>query len=103
MECGGLRTATPYPALQPETIPAIALNVRAESADGVRMDRIIRNRKNKRYLTAAGKWVSDRSRAQTFFFADDARLFCLEHGFKADVEGVVVCGTFESEFELFGK
>ncbi len=67
------------------------------------MDRVIRNQRSKRYLTAAGEWVSDRSLAQTFFFADDARLFCLEHGLKSDVEGVLVCGSFESEFELFGK
>jgi len=67
------------------------------------MDRVIRNQKNKRYLTAAGKWVRDRALAQTFFFADDARQFCIDHGILSDVEGVLLCGTFESEFPLFGK
>jgi len=69
----------------------------------VRMDRVIRNLRNKRYLTAAGKWVRDRNLAQTFFFADDARMFCLERGIKSGVEGVVVYGAFESAFDLFGK
>jgi hypothetical protein len=67
------------------------------------MDRIIRNQKNKRYLNEAGKWVRDRTLAKTFFFADDARMFCLEQGIKSGVEGVVVYGAFESAFELFGK
>lgn len=67
------------------------------------MDRVIRNQKNKRYLTAAGKWVRDRALAQTFFFADDARAFCLERGIKTGVEGVIFYGTFETEFKLFGN
>ena len=67
------------------------------------MDRIIRNQKNNRYLTDSGEWVRDREHAHKFFFAEDARQFCIERGILEDVEGVLVCGTFESEFALFGK
>ena len=67
------------------------------------MDRVIRNQKNKRYLAPTGKWVRDRALAQTFLFVEDARAFCLERGIKSDVEGVIFYGSFETEFELFGK
>ena len=67
------------------------------------MDRVIRNAKNKRYLTANGKWVRDRTAAQTFYFAADARAFCLERGIRAGVEGVLFYGTFETVFDLFGN
>jgi hypothetical protein len=67
------------------------------------MDRVIRNLKNKRYLAPTGKWVRDRSLAQTFFFAEDARAFCVDLGIKSGVEGVVFYGSFETEFELFAK
>jgi hypothetical protein len=67
------------------------------------MDRVIRHQKNNRYLAASGKWVRDRNLAQTFFFAEDARAFCLEHGIRSDVKGVVFYGSFETEFELFGN
>ena len=70
---------------------------------GLRMDRVIRNQKSKRYLSGAGEWVRDLARAQTFFFAEDARQFCIDHGIMSDVEGVLLCGTFETEFALFGK
>jgi hypothetical protein len=83
--------------------PVARLNSGMKLADDWSMDRVIRNQKNKRYLTPAGKWVRDRSRAQTFFFAEDARAFCLEFGIKSGVEGVIFYGTFETEFELFGK
>ena len=67
------------------------------------MDRFIRHKENKTYLTASGEWTSDRSLALTFYFADDARAYCLERGIRQGVEGVVFYGTLENAFELFGR
>ena len=67
------------------------------------MDRIIRHKRHGRYLTASGKWVRDITLAQTFFFVDDAREFCLAHGIFSGVECIMFCGAVETVFEIFGE
>lgn len=66
------------------------------------MDRIIRHKKNGRYLTASGKWVRDITLAQAFYFVADAREFCLANGIFSGVECVMFCGAIETVFEIFG-